>query len=84
MLDAEHRAGAAEAGLDLVADEDDAVVGADLPQPLEVLRRGSDEAALTQHRLDDDRRHLVGLDVFHEGLVEQLGAAARRSPGRCR
>src|SRR5207302_10545043 len=42
-LAGEHRAGAAEAGLHLVGDEEDSVVVAEIDENLEVVRRRSDE-----------------------------------------
>ena len=50
MLDCEEPAGARESALHLVADEDDAVLVADLAQaPRELLARCRDEAALALH-----------------------------------
>ena len=48
-------AGAAEPGLDLVGDEDDAVLAAPVGHPGQEARRRHDEAALALDRLDDHR-----------------------------
>ena len=62
VLDREHLSGAAEAGLHLVDDEDDAVVVADPAHALEELRRRDDEAAFALDGLDHDRRDRLGGD----------------------
>ena len=59
-LDGEHLAGAAEAALHLVDDEQDAVVDAPLGDAFDEGLGCRDVAALADHRLDDDGRHLVG------------------------
>ena len=56
MLDREHFAGAGEAGLDFVGDEQDAVLFAQLLQFAQEFVGGDIEPALALHRLDDDRR----------------------------
>ena len=38
-------------------------------QPRQELGRRHDVAALAQHRLDDDRRHVLGRDRVREQLV---------------
>ena len=55
---ANRRAGAAEAGLHLVGDHNDAVLVADRAQSAHELGRRHDEAALALDRLEHDRRHL--------------------------
>ena len=60
VLDREEAAGAAEAGLHLVGDEDDAVAVADLAHACDELGRRDDEAALALHRLEDDRGDGLG------------------------
>ena len=59
VLDRPHLPGAAGARLDLVGDEQDAVLGAQLAQALEEAVLGDDVAALALDRLDDDRGDLV-------------------------
>ena len=60
VLDAEHlAAGAAEAGLHLVADEDAAVLAHDVDRDLEVLRRRRDEAADALDRLGEEAGDLA-------------------------
>ena len=70
MLDGEERAGPTEPGLDLVGDQDHAVLVAQLPQPLQERGRGGDEAALAQDRLDDDGGHVRRVDLGHHGPVQ--------------
>src|SRR5258707_1668059 len=84
MLAGEPVTGAAESGLDLVRDEDDAVLPAVLGQPGQEAVRRHDEAALTQDRLDDDRgcpvlAHLRVNEARH--YVERLGRASGRAAG---
>ena len=56
VLAREHLAGAGEAGLDLVGDEDDVVRAAPVDERRQEAVGGDDEAALALDRLDDDRR----------------------------
>ena len=49
MVDREHLAGATEAGLHLVGDEQDAVCSAALDDPVDERRRRRDVAALAEH-----------------------------------
>jgi hypothetical protein len=70
VLHREHAPGPAEAGLDLVGDEDDPVTVADRAQPLHVRARRGDEPSLAQLRLDDDRRHVLRRDVRLEEPLE--------------
>ena len=76
------------ARLDLVGDEQDAVLVADRAEALEEAVLGDDVAALALDRLDDDRRDLVGRgELVEQDLVEpaqvlDLARTARgRSPG---
>ena len=62
--------GPPEAGLDLVGDEQDAVLAGDLAQPRQEARRRHDVAALAEDRLDDDRRDLLRVDELVERQVE--------------
>src|SRR4030081_3307590 len=60
LLEREHRAGAAEAGLHLVDDQEDAALAAE-PRGLgDELMRGGTHAAFALHELDDERRGLRG------------------------
>jgi hypothetical protein len=70
VLDPPELARAAEAGLHLVDDQDDAVVAAELAHTREELRRRDDEAALALHRLDHDRGDVLCGDLRHEGALE--------------
>ena len=76
IVGGERRAEAAEAGDDLVEDQQDAVLVADLAQPLEIALRRDQHAGRAGHRLDDDRgdgRGVVQRDDALE-LVGELGA----------
>ena len=80
VLAGEPGAGAAEAGLDLVGDEQDAVLAAELDERRQVARAGDDEAALALDGLDHDGGHVVGADLGAD-VVDGLGggrSAARR------
>ena len=87
LLDRPPRAGASHAGLDLVGDQQDAVLVADVAQPLQESRRGREVAALALDRLDHDRRHIARRDEAPEDRAAQhleLGAAVAAgtlSPG---
>ena len=77
VLHREHARRAAEPGLHLVRDEDDAVAVADRAQPCDERRRSGDEASFALLRLEHDRRHVLGGDVRDEHR-------ARAVPGRHR
>ena len=68
----EPRAGAAEARLDLIGDEHDAVGGRPLAQRREEAWRGNDEAALALDRLDQDGGQVLGPDL-HLDLADHIG-----------
>ena len=81
VLAGEPLAGAAEAGLDLVGDEDDAVVSAHHAASAAGSPRRLDEPALARDRLDDDRGDVVGADLLVicvDGLRGRLGAGVLR------
>mmetsp|Transcript_6064 Transcript_6064/g.24216 ORF Transcript_6064/g.24216 Transcript_6064/m.24216 type:complete len:373 (+) Transcript_6064:1199-2317(+) len=75
-LRAERVAGAAEAGDDLIEDQQDAVLVADLAQPLQIALRRNQHAGGAGHRLDDDGGDGRGVVQRHEALqvVGKLGA----------
>mmetsp|Transcript_104633 Transcript_104633/g.293219 ORF Transcript_104633/g.293219 Transcript_104633/m.293219 type:complete len:506 (+) Transcript_104633:65-1582(+) len=72
---------AAEAGLHLVRDQQDVVLGAPLAEALHEAGGRHDVAALAEHRLDDDRRDLGGLRLLQEDQVEGLEGLLRRHAG---
>ena len=80
VLAREPRAGAPEAGLHLVGDEQHAVVGAPLCHAREPARFGHDEAAFARDGFDDDARHVRGIDVRVDGRdgVGQCAGAPER------
>ena len=70
MLDGEELAGAAEPGLDLVGDEQDAVLLGHLPQLAQELERCGHEAPLAKDGLDDDGGHSLGRHLRFEEVVQ--------------
>ncbi len=71
LLDRPHRAAAPDPGLDLVADEQDAVVVAELSQVPEPAIGRDDVAALTEPGLDHDGGDLAGRhDPLEQDLLE--------------
>ena len=69
VLDAEPLAGPAPAGHDLVDDQQDAVLVAELAQALHVALRRDDDAVGPHDRLHDDGGHALGV-VVHELFLE--------------
>ena len=80
-LGGEGMAEAAEAGDDLVEDQQDAVLVADLAQALEIALGRRQHAGRAGHRLDDDRGDGRGVMQRHETL-ELVGQMARPIPAR--
>ncbi len=76
MLDGEERPGAAEAGLDLVGDQHDAVLVGDRPQRLHELDRCGNESAFAEHGLDDDCGDAIRRDRCFEEVLERVERAA--------
>ena len=76
--DREHLAGPPEPGLDLVGDEQDAVLAGDLAEPWQEPRRRHDVAALAEDRLEDDRGDVLRVDELVERQVE-LGLPVARA-----
>ena len=81
VLVSEHAARAAEAALNLVDDEDDAVAIGDAPQRGQEVERRGHEATFAELGLDDDRRDPrrddLGVEELLQG-VERLRARSRR------
>src|SRR5258708_7489359 len=70
MFGGEPFAGAGEAGLHFVGDEENAVLAADVLQQLEVVARGNDEAAFAENGLSDDGGDGFRSDGALEGVFE--------------
>src|SRR6478609_2363390 len=83
MLDREEAAGAGKAALNLVTDEDDAVLVADLTQSLHELERRRDEPTLALHRLEHDRGDVLGRDDRREGTTESRERLGGRRAAEC-
>ncbi len=68
----------AHAALHLVEDEEQPELVADRPQPLQIIGRGGAHAAFALHRLDEDRRGLVGdrgahlVEIVESDVVEPV------------
>src|SRR5439155_6499197 len=78
VLDGEELARAAEAGLDLVDDQQHAVPVAEFAEAAHEVQRRRNEATLTKDRLDDDRRDTLRRDLR---LEEVLKVGHRRLGG---
>src|SRR6266478_10035060 len=63
-------AGAGEAGLHFVGDEENAVLAADILQQLEIIARGDDEAAFAENGFGDDGGDGFGSNGTLEGVFE--------------
>ena len=70
MLEAEPGAGATEAGLHFVEDQNDAMLLGQLAQCLEKLRWRGEEATIALHRLDEDSGHALRRDLGGEQFVQ--------------
>jgi hypothetical protein len=73
----EEAAGASEAGLDLVDGEQDPVAVGHVAQRREEAIQGRHVAALAEHRLDHERRHVVGIDHGGEQLLDRVQGEAQ-------
>ena len=73
-LAGEQRAGAPEAGLHFVGDEEDAVLVAEIDQHLEIVRRRRDESAFAENRLGDHGGDFFVRDHALEGVFEMARA----------
>src|SRR5258708_6025135 len=72
VLGGEPFAGAGEAGLHFVGDEEDAVLAADILQQLEVVARGNDEATFAENGFGDHGGDGFGSDGALEGVFEMM------------
>ncbi len=77
-----HRAGAADAGLHLVDDEQDAVLVAQPAQVGEPAGGRHDVAALALDRLDEDGGDVARVGELREQHLLDVGGAGERRPGR--
>src|SRR5882724_9056271 len=66
-------AGAGEAGLHFVGDEENAVLAANVLQKLEIGARGNDEAAFAENGLGNDGGNGFRSNGTLEGVFEMLG-----------
>nr|POE63625.1 hypothetical protein CFP56_04528 [Quercus suber] len=73
---AEQPTGPRDTGLDLIADEQDVVFGAELPQTLEVAVVGYDDAGFALDRLDQDGGRLLA--VCLEQLFDRVDVVVRK------
>ena len=80
MLEREHLAGAGKAGLDLVGDEQNAMLVAQRPQAPHEIERGDVEAALSLHRLDDDGGDARRVGVVFEQRLQRVEALLAADP----
>src|SRR5712691_280324 len=78
VLDRPHRAGPADTGLDLVVDEEDPVLLADLLQPLREVFGHLDEATLALHGRQHEAGDRGGVDVLLEQQLEPADRVVRR------
>jgi hypothetical protein len=83
MVRGEGRAEPPEAGDDLVEDQEDAVLRADLPQPLEVALGRDQDAGGARHGLHDHGGHGLGAMQRHDPLqlIGQIAAMLGLTPG---
>src|SRR5260370_1061936 len=72
MFGGEPFAGAGEAGLHFVGNEENAALAADILQELEIIVRGNDEAAFAKNGLGNHRGNRFGGDGTLEGIFEML------------
>src|SRR6266851_8670148 len=72
MFGREPFAGAGEAGLHFVGDEENAALAADILQELEVASRWNDEAAFAKNGLGDHGSDGFGSDGAFEGIFEMM------------
>ena len=77
----ERRAEPSEAGDHLVEDQQDAVLGADFAQLLQIALRRDQHAGRAGHRLDDDRRDRRGV-MQRDDALELVGEVARHARAR--
>ena len=68
----------AEPGLDLIDNQQYAVLVAQGPQLAQQLRRRLVEAAFSQHGLDDDRGHARRIDIGLEQSIQRLPTSPPR------
>src|SRR5688572_23656218 len=72
MGDGPELPGPSHPGLDLVRDQEDPVIVGYLPQTPEPREGGRNESPFSLYRLDKDRRHVGGVDLSDETLIEKI------------
>ena len=72
MLAGKHPAGTAKSRLYLIGNEKYAVLAADAAEPGQEIRRRHHEAALSLHRLDNDRGHVLGCHTRDKEPCQRL------------
>src|SRR6266849_8259522 len=79
MFGSEPFAGAGEAGLHFIGNEENAVLAADILQELEIIVRRNDEAAFAKNGFGDDGSDGFGSDGTFEGIFEMMRESLGRS-----
>src|SRR5579872_4624363 len=75
VLDGKHFAGAGEAGLDFVGDEEDVVLVEDFLYFFEIILWRNNDSAFAHHRLGDEGRHVAGRSEANY-VIDGFGALA--------
>ena len=72
MLHRKQLAGPARSALNLIGNQNNAVLVADLANPFQEARRNGNKARLALHRLDQKRSHGGRIDLGNHGVVQLL------------
>src|SRR5260370_41357929 len=81
MLDGEHSSGATEAALNLVCDQRDFVLGAELAKAGQKIRRRYHKTALALNRLDEGAGDAIGTHGRLEQLAHRLDTGPTQAFG---